>query len=171
MFIFVEDWILLPSHHSKQSFGQGADHPLALLLLVLSLFLNVVVHPFQHNNALELVGVFGDVVTAEFDGLAFGIFNGGFLFHDPLGDLDDLVHKFDIVLDVVLLDVETVDDRGESLVEVVERLVVELAVDGVHLGYLKVYNLDEVEHVRDTGEDLLLACLQLLFLYLDIGFG
>jgi hypothetical protein len=44
-----------------------------LFFFVLSFFFNVGVDPFDNGGAFELIGVFGDVMTGEFDGLAFGV--------------------------------------------------------------------------------------------------
>ena len=86
-------------------------------------------------------------MTAQFDGLAFGILLRRFLFHDSLRDLNDFVDKFDIVLDVVLFDIERVDNGSESLVKEVERLILKFTVNRVHFCHLEIYNFNEVEHV------------------------
>jgi hypothetical protein len=55
-----------------------------LFLFVLSFFFYVIINSFDNSQAFELVGMLGDVMTGEFDGLAFGVLLRGFFFHDSL---------------------------------------------------------------------------------------
>jgi hypothetical protein len=65
--------------------------------------------------------------------------------------LDDFVDEFDVVLNVVFFDIKGVNYRCKSLVEEVERVVLEFAVNRVHFCHLEINNFNEVKHVRDVG--------------------
>jgi hypothetical protein len=84
LLILIENRIFLASNNSKQSFGEISNNTLALFLFVLSFFFNVIVNFFDDSQAFELVGMFGDVMTGEFNGLAFGVLLRRFFFHDSL---------------------------------------------------------------------------------------
>jgi hypothetical protein len=84
LFILIENRIFLASNNRKKSFGEISNDTFALFLFVLSFFFNVIVNSFDDSQAFELVGMLGDVMTGEFNGLAFGVLLWGFFFHDSL---------------------------------------------------------------------------------------
>lgn len=109
--------------------------------------------------AFKLVRVFGDVMTNKFYRLAFGVLNGWLFPHDSLGDLDDFVDELNIVLDVVPFDIQSVNNRNEGLRQVVKDIILQFAIDRVHLGNFEINYLNEVVGIWDNREDLLFALL------------